>query len=115
MRGVRKRKNVLAILSLGIGLCVQYANAASAENLFVRVSSFTPGVVRIVDAGADFYVIVTNCDKKIKTELSIQPLSPWVLVKPHSSLTTVDIGVSCPIKLRKTQVQKMVRAAVLRL
>ena len=115
MRGVRKRKNVLAILSLGIGLCVQYANAASAENLFVRVSSFTPGVVRIVDAGADFYVIVTNCDKKIKTELSIQPLSPWVLVKPHSSLTTVDIGVSCPIELRKTQVQKMVRAAVLRL
>ena len=37
-------RNVLAILSLGIGLCVQYANAASAENLFVRVSSFTPAL-----------------------------------------------------------------------
>ena len=54
MRGVRRRKNVLAILSLGIGLCVQYANAASAENLFVRVVSSTPEVVRIVDFGNDF-------------------------------------------------------------
>ena len=71
MRGVRRRKNVLAILSLGIGLCVQYANAASAENLFVRVVSSTPEVVRIVDFGNDFYVIVTNGNRKIKPKLSI--------------------------------------------
>ena len=71
MRGVRKRKNVLAILGLGIVSCVQHTNAASAENLFVRVVSSTPEVVRIVDFGNDFYVIVTNGNRKIKPKLSI--------------------------------------------
>lgn len=101
MRGVRRRKNVLAILSLGIGLCVQYANAASAENLFVRVVSSTPEVVRIVDFGNDFYVIVTNGNRKIKPKLSIQPLLPWILVKPHGSLSTVDIGSTLSYRVKE--------------
>ncbi len=101
MRGVRKRKNVLAILGLGIVSCVQHTNAASAENLFVRVVSSTPEVVRIVDFGNDFYVIVTNGNRKIKPKLSIQPLLPWILVKPHSSLPTVDIGSTLSYRVKE--------------
>ena len=58
--GIRKRKNLLSILSLGIVLCAQYANAASAENLFVRVLSSTPGVREVVSLGDDFYVTTRN-------------------------------------------------------
>lgn len=92
MNGCRKRKNVLAILSLGMGLCVQYANAASDMNMFVKVSSTTPGVERVVSVSNDFYVTTWGVKRGFCAEIAVEALSPWVLVNPISGSTTLGIG-----------------------
>ena len=83
---------MLAILSLGMGLCVQYANAASDMNMFVKVSSTTPGVERVVSVSNDFYVTTWGVKRGFCAEIAVEALSPWVLVNPISGSTTLGIG-----------------------
>lgn len=90
--GIRKRKNLLSILSLGIVLCAQYANAASAENSFVRVSSFTPGISEIIVDGNDFYIATQNVPNDFKANIIVESLTPWILVTPNPAKMTLGIG-----------------------
>lgn len=89
---IRMRKKLPAILCLGIGMCVQHANAAFAENLFVRVSSSTSDVSEIIVDGNDFYIATQNVPNDFTANVIVEPLPSWMLISPNPAKMTLAIG-----------------------
>ncbi len=87
------RFSLIALLSVGL-LCYD-AQAVTAANAYVTVSSSTYGVEDIVPVGADFYVTTRNVGKpSFRADISVRANSPYYLVIPANGRMNLGIGES---------------------
>jgi hypothetical protein len=87
------RYSLIALLSVGL-LCSD-AQAVTAANAYVTVSSSTYGVEDIVPVGADFYVTTRNVGKSsFRADISVKANSPYYLVIPANGRINLGIGES---------------------
>jgi hypothetical protein len=71
------------------------AQAVTAANAYVTVSSSTYGVEDIVPVGADFYVTTRNVGKpSFRADISVRANSPYYLVIPANGRMNLGIGES---------------------
>jgi hypothetical protein len=71
------------------------AQAVTAANAYVTVSSSTYGVEDIVPVGADFYVTTRNVGKSsFRADISVKANSPYYLVIPANGRINLGIGES---------------------
>ena len=82
-------------LVVGVSLLAGGAVAASANNLYVTVSSDTAGVEAIVPVDDDFYVTTHGvCAPDFIAEINVSANAPWKLVSPSSGKFDLGIGDS---------------------
>ena len=87
------RYSLIALLSVGL-LCSD-AQAVTAANAYVTVSSSTYGVEDIAPVGADFYVTTRNVGKpSFRADISVRANSPYYLVIPANGRMNLGIGES---------------------
>lgn len=90
---------VSGLLSAGL-LCAD-AQAATAADAYVTVSSSTSGVESIVPRGADFYVTTRNVSKpSFRADITVRANRPYYLVKPDNGSMNLGIGESDAYRVR---------------
>ena len=89
------RFSLIALLSVGL-LCYD-AQAVTAANAYVTVSSSTYGVEDIVPVGADFYVTTRNVGKpSFRADISVRANSPYYLVIPANGRMNLETKTCFP-------------------
>ncbi len=74
------------------------AQAATAANAYVTVSSSTYGVEDIVPVGADFFITTRNVSRlSFRADIRVKANRPYYLVKPSNGRMTLGIGESVHI------------------
>lgn len=74
------------------------ALAASAENAFVKITSGTPGVEKIVAVGRDFHVVTADVDRSFSADVAVEAKAPWNLTSGTSVEAKAGNGVGYSVK-----------------